>query len=73
MYRLLKWRNYHNYQGPSLQNILRLSYNNAIIMTDFLRYDLLHLQNCKLVLDSIHKLAAIFTHTQPFYSSLDFG
>ena len=57
MYKLLKWRNYHYYQGPNLQNILRLSYNNAIITIDFLRYNSLHLQNCKFVLDSIHKLA----------------
>jgi len=25
--------------GPDLQNILRLSYNSAIITIDFLRYD----------------------------------
>jgi len=38
---------------PNLQNILRLLYNNAKIMIDFM----IHLQNCKFVLDSIHKLA----------------
>ena len=44
--------------GPDLQNILRLAYDNARIITTFLR--MTHLQNRKFMLDSVVKLAYDF-------------
>ena len=42
----------HPLLGPDLSNILRLPYDNARIMTTFLGMS--HLQNCKIVLASVH-------------------
>ena len=59
-------------EGPDLQNILRLSYDNAIVTIDLRRttnlpnrltkggrlfLGMIHLQNCKIVGDSVRKLA----------------
>jgi len=45
--------------GPDLQNVLRLSYDSAIITIDFF-LGMIHLQNCKFFLESIHKLTYDF-------------
>jgi len=43
-------------QLPNLQNILRQSYNNATVTID-LRLTYKNLQSCKIVCDSVRKLA----------------